>query len=98
MEGIAVKRSAGQVVLVGLICGLAACSPGQSSFEREAEKTINGDDGDKLSVDVHSADCQTPPSTDAETTFPCQAVDEFGTTYTFLARITGENKFEIVPN
>jgi hypothetical protein len=96
MEGNAVKRSAGQVVLVGLICGLVACTPGQTSFEREAEKTINGDDGEKLSVDLRNADCQTPSNTDAETTFPCQAVDEFGTTYTFLARITGDNKFEII--
>jgi hypothetical protein len=85
-------------MLIGAIMLAAGCSPGGSAFEREAEKTINGDDGQKLPVDVKDANCDTPSSTRADTTFPCQAVDEVGETWNFVAKITGANKFEIIAN
>jgi hypothetical protein len=93
-----VKRSTKRSMAIVSVVFLVGCSPSQSAFKHEAEKTINSDDGKKLPVDVTDATCEAPSSTEAETTFPCQAVDASGITYTFVARITSSNQFEIVPN
>jgi hypothetical protein len=91
------KRSAGQLMLIAVTLLAVACSPGETSFQREAERTIDDDNGDKLGVDVSDADCETPASTEPGTTFACTAVDGTGATYSFMTKITGSNKFEIIP-
>jgi hypothetical protein len=92
------RRHVIPVVASLTMLGVAACSPDEGDFKDDAEGFIDDDDGDvesELGVGLSDAACEEPASSDEGTTFPCTALGDDGTTYSFTVTITGDNSYEV---
>lgn len=78
--------------LVGLL--VAGCSADKTDFKAAAEKTIREDVEKNIEGDA-TADCDDPGATKVGTTFSCLATAGDGSTYTYIAEITGEKEVTV---
>lgn len=78
------------------VVGIAACSPDEQDFKKEAEKYIEGDDVEKeLGENVNDVECEEPVNKEVGTTYTCVGTGDSGTPYTFTVEITGDRELTV---